>query len=193
MEQRKTSSVVERRFNKMINANVIVSLIMLFVGIILLLNPDFSNKFIGILVGVTFIFSGVNMIYDFVKRDGAKLYSFNIMFGIMAVLLGILLIVYPYSLMKFVTICLGIYFIVYGALKINYSVWFKIGGEDSWVLNLVMGILIIVFGILIMTNPFASLTVTQLIGIFLIIMAILEVTDSILFKKRANDIMKIFW
>lgn len=193
MEQRKTSSVVERRFNKMINANVIVSLIMLFVGIILLLNPDFSNKFIGILVGVTFIFSGVNMIYDFVKRDGAKLYSFNIMFGIMAVLLGILLIVYPYSLMKFVTICLGIYFIVYGALKINYSVWFKIGGEDSWILNLVMGILIIVFGILIMTNPFASLTVTQLIGIFLIIMAILEVTDSILFKKRANDIMKIFW
>ena len=53
--------------------------------------------------------------------------------------------------------------------------------------------MLMVFGILVLSNPFSALTVTQVIGTFLVLSSILDITDLVLLKKRANEITKIFW
>ena len=83
--------------------------------------------------------------------------------------------------------------IINGLSKMNYAVWLKKGEEDSWLVTLVSGILIAVIGILVVFNPFASLTITKLAGAFLIITGVIDLTDTILFKKRSKEIMDIFW
>jgi membrane protein HdeD len=188
-----TNRNIESKFNKMLGFSIAIDIVFLGIGILFLCIPDFSTRLIGVLVGISFILYGANTAYKYFNRNGAKLYSLNLMFAIIAIVLGILLIVYPYTYISFIITCLGIYMIVIGALNINYGVWFKIGKDDSWLLTLVIGILLITFGIMVLTNPFSKLTFIQVVGFFLVVLSLLQITDTVLFKKKKDDIVKIFW
>ena len=61
------------------------------------------------------------------------------------------------------------------------------------VLSSLIGFMLILFGILVIINPFANLTITKLVGIFFIISSVLDITDTILLRKRRDEITKIFW
>ncbi|MEG1892397.1 MAG: DUF308 domain-containing protein [Bacilli bacterium] len=183
----------ENLFNRMLNYSFITAGLSFILGLILLFLPNITNKVVGILVGISFLVTGIGAIYNYFHREGAKLYSLNLVFGILFAILGIVIILYPFTVMSFVTICLGLYMIVSGCMKINYSFWFKRGSEDCWLVTLVTGILLIIFGIMVLVNPFSSLTLTKLAGIFLIIISVLDVMDTYMFKKRSKEIMDIFW
>lgn len=184
---------ISDRFNKFMTLSIICSVIIALIGGVLLFLPELSNKLIGVISGVLFILSGINTIYKYFRRNGAKLYSLNLLYGIIILLIGVIIILVPFSVTTFLTICLGLYLIIFGVNKITYGVWFKIGNDSSWLITFVIGIMLTIFGILVLANPFSSLTVTQVVGSFLILSSILDLTDLVLLKKRANEITKIFW
>lgn len=184
---------IENVYNRMIIYSLLTAILAILVGLTLIFLPSVSNKIVGIIMGVVILIFGINAVYKYFHRDGAKIYSLNIVFGVLYSILGVVIILYPFSVMEFVTACLGIFVIINGATKINYGVWLKKGNEDSWLVTLVTGIFLVIIGIMLVFNPFASLTLTQLCGAFLIIVGILNVSDTILFKKRAKEIMEIFW
>ncbi len=184
---------IENMYKRMIMYSIITALLTVIVGIVLLLVPELSGKVLGVIVGIIFLIEGLNSIYKYFNRDGAKLYNMNLVFGVIYALLGVVIILAPSSVVEFITICLGIFMIVNGASKVNYALWLKRGGEDSWLVTLATGILIAVVGVLVIFNPFASLTLTKLAGVFLIITGVLDFTDTILFKNRSKEIMEIFW
>ena len=184
---------ISDRFNKFMTLSIICSVIIALIGGVLLFLPELSNKLIGIISGALFILSGINTIYKYFCRNGAKLYSLNLLYGIIILLIGVIIILVPFSVTTFLTICLGLYLIIFGVNKITYGVWFKIGNDSSWLITFVIGIMLTIFGILVLANPFSALTVTQVVGSFLILSSILDLTDLVLLKKRANEITKIFW
>ena len=184
---------ISDRFNKFMTLSIICSVIIALIGGVLLFLPELSNKLIGIISGALFILSGINTIYKYFCRNGAKLYSLNLLYGIIILLIGVIIILVPFSVTTFLTICLGLYLIIFGVNKITYGVWFKIGNDTSWLITFVIGIMLTIFGILVLANPFSALTVTQVVGSFLILSSILDLTDLVLLKKRANEITKIFW
>lgn len=184
---------IENVYNKMIIYSLITAILSIIVGLVLVFLPAVSNKVVGIIIGVIFLIFGINAIYKYFHRDGAKLYSLNIVFGVLYSILGVVIILYPYSVMSFVTVCLGLFVIINGATKINYGIWLKRGSEDSWLVTLVTGIFLVVLGIMLVFNPFSALTLTQISGAFLMIVGVLNVSDTILFKKRSKEIMDIFW
>ena len=180
-------------FKKMMIGNIVSSLLWLISGLIMLFMPGLTNKIIGLVIGCIFLLSGVSTIYKFLKRDGAKLYSLNLVFGIIAAVLGIVIILSPFSVSSFITVCMGLYLIVIGSNKVTYGIWFKIGNDPAWLITLVIGLMICMFGVLLLVNPFAALTITKLIGTFLIISSILDITNTVLIYKRSEEIVKIFW
>lgn len=184
---------IENVYNRMIIYSLITAILSIVVGLVLVFLPSVSNKVVGIIVGVIFLIFGINAVYKYFHRDGAKIYSLNIVFGVLYSILGVVIILYPYSVMEFVTVCLGLFVIVNGATKINYGIWLKRGSEDSWLVTLVTGIFLVVLGIMLVFNPFSAMTLTQLSGAFLMIVGVLNVSDTILFKKRSKEIMEIFW
>lgn len=184
---------IENVFNRMMLYSLITAGITILVGIALWFLPSLSNKIIGIITGIVFLLAGANTIYKYLYRDGAKLYSLNLVFAILYLLLGAVIIVYPFSVMNFITVCLGIYMIINAASKINYGFWLKKGNEDCWLITLISGVLLLIIGVLILFNPFATLTITKLAGIFLLLSGILDFTNTFLFKKRSKEIMEIFW
>lgn len=184
---------IENMYKRMIIYSLLTALFTIIMGIVLLLLPNATNKVVGIIVGIIFLIEGINSVYKYFHREGAKLYNLNLIFGVLYALLGVVIILYPFTVVEFVTVCLGIYMIINGASKVNYALWLKKGNEESWLITLATGILIAIVGILVIFNPFASLTLTKLAGAFLIITGILDFMDTILFRKRSKEIMEIFW
>lgn len=184
---------IDERFNKMLSISIVSSIVIALVGAVLLFMPKLSNKLIGVIMGSLFILYGITTIYKYITRNGAKLYSLNLLYGIIILLIGVIIVLVPFSVTSFLTICLGLYLIIIGINKVTYGVWFKIGNHSSWLITLVIGIMLIFFGILVLSNPFSSLTITRLVGAFLILASILDITDLILLKKRSDEISKIFW
>ena len=184
---------IDERFNKMLTISIVSSIVIALVGAVLLFMPKLSNKLIGIIMLLLFILYGITTIYKYITRNGAKLYSLNLLYGIIILLIGVIIVLVPFSVTSFLTICLGLYLIIIGINKVTYGIWFKIGNHSSWLITLVIGIMLIFFGILILSNPFSSLTITRLVGAFLILASILDITDLILLKKRSDEISKIFW
>lgn len=184
---------IENMYKRMIVYSLLTALLTIIMGIVLLLLPNATNKVVGIIVGIIFLIEGINSVYKYFHREGAKLYNLNLIFGVLYALLGVVIILYPFAVVEFVTVCLGIYMIINGASKVNYALWLKRGNEESWLITLATGILIAIVGILVIFNPFASLTLTKLAGAFLIITGILDFMDTILFRNRSKEIMEIFW
>ena len=184
---------IENMYKRMIIYSLLTALFTIIMGIVLLLLPNATNKVVGIIVGIIFLIEGINSVYKYCHREGAKLYNLNLIFGVLYALLGVVIILYPFTVVEFVTVCLGIYMIINGASKVNYALWLKRGNEESWLITLATGILIAIVGILVIFNPFASLTLTKLAGAFLIITGILDFMDTILFRNRSKEIMEIFW
>lgn len=184
---------IDERFNKMLSISIVSSIVIALVGAVLLFMPKLSNKLIGVIMGSLFILYGITTIYKYITRNGAKLYSLNLLYGIIILLIGVIIVLVPFSVTSFLTICLGLYLIIIGINKVTYGIWFKIGNHSSWLITLVIGIMLIFFGILVLSNPFSSLMITRLVGAFLILASILDITDLILLKKRSDEISKIFW
>lgn len=184
---------IENMYNRMILYSILSAVATVVIGIVLLFLPNVTNKIVGVIIGIIFLISGINSIYKYFHREGAKIYTLNLLFGVLYTLLGVVIILYPFTVVEFVTVCLGIYMIVNGASKVNYGLWLKKGSESSWLITLATGILLIIVGILVIFNPFATMTVTKLCGAFLIITGILDFMDTILFKQRSKEIREIFW
>lgn len=184
---------IQNMYKRMITYSLIVALATICIGIILWFLPNVTNRVVGVIIGIIFLLSGITSIYNYFHRDGAKIYSLSLVFGAIYSVLGVVIILYPFTVVEFVTVCLGIYMIVNGASKINSGVWLKKGNEDSWLVTVATGILIAIIGVLVIFNPFASLTITKLSGAFLVITGIIDFMDAILFRQRSKEIMEIFW
>lgn len=180
-------------FNQMMVSSIASAILTGIIGCILFFVPELTNKVIGYIIGGIFLLYGIDTLLKYFKRDGAKLFSYSIVFGLLFLLLGLFIIIMPYTISAFVTVVFGIYLILMGGNKISCAVALKIGNHVAWLITLFIGILLITFGLLVITNPFASFTITKLIGVFLILSSILELTDAVLLRRRNTEIVKIFW
>ena len=194
MAKKPFKNSIKNVYKRFINYSFIMAILTFILGLILLFVPSVSTKIAGVIAGVSCIVSGLCSLYNYLKRDGAKLFALSIVFASLYMLLGLVLILYPYTAMTFVTICLGLYLLFKGALKIDYAMWFKKGNEDCWLVTLVSGIMLLVIAILLMFNPFkAGLTIAQIVGAFMMITAVIDFSNAFMFKKRTKEIMDIFW
>ncbi len=191
---RESGSKEIKRFNSFTISSIISSVITIIIGILIFIFSEQIGALVGYIVGLIFIYTGILAIYKFFKRDGAKLYSLNIIFGILSVILGIVIILVPTSVISYINVLFGIFLIILGGNKVTYGIWFKIGNDASWGVTLVSGLMLILFGVLLIANPFESfMTATKLVGVFLILYSILDITDSIMLRKRSEEIVKVFW
>ena len=180
-------------FNKLLTYSILSGVLYFMIGVFFFFYPLESIRIIGVITGFLFIISSIITGYKYFKGTGAQLYRYDLIFSILKLIVGIILIVAPYELSDFLTKVFGIFVIISGANKTSYGLWFKIGNEPSWLLTITVGIMFIVFGIILVLFPFTNVFVHILIGIFLMVYGVLEIISTSLVKKRAQEIITIFW
>lgn len=181
-------------FSLILSVNFLVSILAIILSLILLIAADLSDRAVGFLLGIGFLITGVSTIFSYLKREGAKLFVFNLVIGIIFSLIGLLVAIIPFKSMNFVIVMLGIYLIINGVSKLNVALWLKRGNDSSWSVALPSGILLLVFAIMVFINPFSYLlNLAKLSGVFLLISSFIDLMIAFMLKRRTNEIVKIFW
>ena len=140
------------------------------IGLILILFPEISMLAVCYILGIAAIVFGIVKITGYFSADPYGLaFQFDFAFGVIAILLGLVVIIHPGNIMALVPVIMGIYFMIDGIMKIQTAVDAERFGVRSWWLILVSAIVTGGIGILLLVNPFESaVALTVLLGITLL-------------------------
>ncbi len=182
---------ITKLFNIYFMEYMAYSLAFLAAGIVLLTNPAMATRTAEIVTAGVLIIVGLGNGFNYTLKSKIKIFDFSIIYSIVSLILGAFILANPFSLTNFLTIAFGVFLILSGLVKYNFALNFKFIGEDSWKLILTMSILSVLFGIFIIINPFANLYFTQVIGLFMAIFGVVEITHTILLKQRSKYFLKL--
>ncbi len=181
---------IDRLFSKIMWMDIALSICLTLVGLIFLVYPDVSVTVIGVIFGLLITVLGGVLIYTYLKRREIPLFRFNLIYGILGVILGILTIISPFTFTQVITIFIGIWILYMAIIKIDFAVRLKLLEERSWLFLLVSALLEIFMSILIFINPFSNLIITEIAGAYFVLCGILNCTDAVLTKNRAIDFLE---
>lgn len=181
---------IDRLFSKIMWMDIALSICLTLVGLIFLVYPDVSVTVIGVIFGLLITVLGGVLIYTYLKRREIPLFRFNLIYGILGVILGILTIISPFTFTQVITIFIGIWILYMAIIKIDFAIRLKLLEERSWLFLLVSALLEIFMSILIFINPFSNLIITEIAGAYFVLCGILNCTDAVLTKNRAIDFLE---
>lgn len=168
-------------------SNILISIIFGLFGIILYVFHEGAVKLISCLIGLLFLLIGVARLVNYVKGRGrgrGEHLNFDLFCGLIATIAGIIAIIYTDAIGAILRIIVGTWIVYSGITRAYLS--FKIKGFNSsiWIFSLVLSILMIIFGIYIMLNSGAIIT---LIGSLMIAYAIIDIIESFIFIRKLKE------
>ena len=106
-----------KKFNKYINISIILTLLFLALGILVVCFPTTSIKVIAIIIAILLIVGGIFLISDY----GISIFWVNLTaVGILSILMGIILLLYPDILVILIPIVVGMFVIVNSIVDIHW-------------------------------------------------------------------------
>lgn len=175
---------IKRGMNKIFNVSIVTSVIILVLGIFLFIQPDTIIRIVSIVLGGIILIPGITSLIDYFKNK----YQPSLITGIVTVIIGLILIINTELVASILPFILGIYFIISGISRLQYALELR-RQRMNFTTSLVFSILIIICGILFIINPFGgALAITKVMGIFMIVYALLDLTNSILLKREMHEV-----
>lgn len=167
---------------------VILSTLLCIAGLLLIIKPDISISVVGIATAIMMISFGVIKIIGFFSKDLYRLaFEYDLAFGVLLVVLGVIEFINPGTIMTVLCTTLGIAALADGLFKIQISIKAKPFGIASWWIILILAIITSGIGISLLINPAAaSTTLMVLLGIALIIEGVLNLITVLLTVKIIN-------
>ena len=182
-----------KKLNQIINEAIGISIIFLILGIIFLIFPNISIKIVAYLIAIILIGSGIYLTYLEIYTKNFLLPIDTLFNGILSILFGIIILIYPDIFKIIIPIILGTYFILDSIFKLKLVVLLRRIDNKSWIVTLLLTILSIICGIILILNPIdSSIALALFAGITLIIYSLSGIIDMILFKKNIHDLTKVF-
>jgi uncharacterized membrane protein HdeD (DUF308 family) len=163
-------------------------LIALFYGILAIFASEAVILTIVIYLGILILVTGFAMLYGVYSNYKNHLaYGFDLFQSIVVLLLGILLTFYSQQSLQVFVIIIGSWAIMMGAVQLYYA--FNLHGKNNSKTSLIAnGILTLVFGTMLLFNPFEIANfVVILSGIMALLAGIMLIVLSLKLKNfRAN-------
>ncbi len=159
-------------------------------GLLLIINPEFSSKFIFIALGLIALIWGIVSLYRHfrVRKFGYKS-KFDLIQAIAGIFLCFIFIFCYTMLAAILPVIIGMIIIMQSISKIKMAMFQKKSGADKWLLALILNILGLLLGACLLFNPFkALLNVVRFIGIILLINGITRLFTDYFFEKEMEKI-----
>lgn len=178
---------------KVIWPSLLSSIFLLLLGLLLFFKSSETLIGISYLVGGVLIALGVIAIINFLKNSTRDIFvQLNIVYGIVSIVAGLFLVMVPEFIGSVIPIVVGIAVIISSSFKVQQALVLKNLDSKYFLPTLIMAILCLSCGIIILFNPFTSaVVVTQVIGLFMIIYAILDIINSFILRKSSNISVEI--
>lgn len=177
-----------KKFNKFMWLSVGFCALFAIIGILLIAYPGVSNKVIAYIIAFALIIIGITLIMDY---SGSLFITSFLPTGILAILLGIIVLIYPNSIIVLVPIVVGIWMIINSIVNMQMALSLKQVGYKGWLFAVILAVITIMCGFLIIINPNSgALALTEFFGIMLVVYSISDIIDLFIFKSNINDIVK---
>jgi hypothetical protein rflaF_16171 len=149
-------------------------------GIILIIAPDFSISLLGILCGSILVVFGVIRLVGYFSKDLFRLaFQYDLVFGILMLVIGSVVLVRPDGVLNFVCIALGISILADALFKIQIAMESKRFGIKEWWLIFDTAIIAGIFGLILIFRPAeGSSLLTVLFGVALLSEGILNMSTA---------------
>jgi len=181
---------LKKDFNKVFTTSIFTSVVFIALGVFLLVRPDTIIRIISNIIGIIILLLGAFSLGKYFSIKEKKV-DYNLIYGTICMIIGLVIILNPNALATLIPFVLGFWIIINSIVKIQYSLDLKAHNNKAYVPTLVIGLLTLVWGLILIFNPFGgAVAVTQLIGIFIIVYSILDMTDSVILHKNVKDISK---
>lgn len=174
---------------KELNISIISSIVYAVLGIVVVANPEVTLAVVSTIVAILSIIYGV--IVSIINIANIK-EGGNLILGIMLIVLGISLLIYPNSLSILISLGIGIWFISSSVNRIKFAVLLKNVQEINWLIILCSAILTLLIGISFIFIPLASaITLTTIGGILIIVYSVCDIFEVIFIKRKIDVIEKV--
>lgn len=161
-------------------------------GLIILFFPQMTLTAVCIIFGIALILGGLVRIIEYCSSaDMGYMFRYDLMLGVVQLIIGILVLTHPSALMMGIPAVLSIALLVGGVLKAQLALDIKRMGYARWWISMLCAALCVALAVIILCNPFESANALfMLIGVSYIVdgaldlYTILRVSDAV---KRYKD------
>ena len=180
---------IEKKIKKTFNLSLASSIIFVIVGLFLFIKPGATISIISYVTGGVLLLMGLISVYKYF----INLFGFELAYGVLLIIAGLFLVIDTSIFAKVINVILGIWIIVNSITKFQYGFVLKRAKNSDWIYTILVSLLSFIWGIVLLINPFESaLTITQIIGIFIIVYAVLDIIDNFIIRRNIKDILSIF-
>lgn len=181
---------IVNKLRSMYKTSIVLSIILIFIGIFLLIQPETTLYAISYFVGIVLIVWGLFPIISFLtNKESQKFLELSFVTGIIAFLFGVVVMIKPDMIGSIIPLLLGLWMVINGAIKLYYS--FILNKEGKATLSIIVSLLILLGGILLVINPFeGAVVLTKIIGISFITYSILDLLECFSIFKTYKSIKK---
>lgn len=169
----------------------LVSSIMLFVlGLLIIFKSEVTIIAISYLIGGVLVGLGAFAIIQFIKNiEISGKNDLDILYGVVTIILGLLIVKNPKSIASVLPIIIGVAIVINSSTKLQYAFELKKENNQQWKTTMIISIISVICGVVLLFNPFkGAVILTQTIGIFIIIYAILDIVSTSIIKKNVKYI-----
>ncbi len=173
--------------NAFFNVSIFTSVIVFAVGIFLFINPSAVIDIIAVVIGLLFLVPGVTSLVDYFKEKNQA----SLITGIITIIVSIIIMAYRKIIASILPFIFGIFFVVNGINRLQYALEIKKAYNVKDSKPILMAILIILVGIIFIIYPLTvAETAFQIMGLFLCIYALLDISNHIMVKRSVNEVSK---
>lgn len=162
------------------------SLVIGALGILLLIAPEGMTKVIFYVVGIFLMIKGVYKIINYFAVHGKyDFYNNDLLYGIIALVFGVIAVVLWQQLGQFIGIVVGAW-MIYGALvRMNTAIKMHSAGIKEWFYVLLLSMIMLALGIYMVISVGAVLAI---VGWVMVISAIVGIVDDLVFIRHIDAV-----
>lgn len=174
---------------KVTQFSIVSSLAFVIVGLFLVIKPATTLSLVSYVLGLILLVTGIiSLIKYYTKKEGNNLFNFGLILGIIQVVAAVIFISKPNLIASIIPLIIGIWILSNGIVKLQFAINLKNEKKDSWIYSLVIACTSIIFGIILVLNPFDGAVIfTQIIGGVLIVYAVVDFLQSRHIKKVLQE------
>lgn len=158
-------------FFKGLKANYTISaLLCMVLGLVLLIWPGTTTQIVCMMLGIVLLAYGIIQIAVYLfARERTIISQGMMLLGIVFAVIGVWILLKPEMIIMAVPVIVGVLIVIHGLHNVVQAIALQKDGYDRWWLALLFGVLTVVFGGVLIYNPFGAVElVVRMIGVFLI-------------------------
>lgn len=166
--------------------SIVESLMFAILGIILVWKPEGVMAVICYLLGALLIVVGVIKVINYVQTNGkSDLFNYDLLYGIMTAIIGIVVIFHADILSTIFGIIVGVWIVYSSIIRGFTALKLRAVKSNIWIYSLVIAVIMLLCGLYVIFDAGA---IIQTIGAIMIAYAIMDIIENIIF---INNVKKI--